>query len=48
MVQDRHVSIPFDIVYLWVFRHQVVNDTENEVLHLGIGKVKDYLRTATS
>ena len=48
MVQDRHVSIPFDIVYLRIFRHQVVNDTEDEVLHLGIGKVEDHLRTATS
>ena len=48
MVQNRHVGIPFDIVYLGIFRHQVVDDAEHEVLHLGIAQVEHHLCAATS
>ena len=47
MVQDAHIGVPFDIIDLRVCCHQVVDDTEYEVLHLGIGEIKNDLCTAT-
>ena len=48
MIQNGHVGIPLDIVYLRVFRHEVVNDGEHEVLHLGVREVEYQLRTTTT
>ena len=48
MVLHRHVGIPLDVVNLWVFRHEVVNDAEHEVLYFGVAEVEDDLRATTS
>ena len=48
MVHDSHIGIPFDIVYLRIRSHQIVNYTEYEVLHGRIGEVEHHLRTAAS
>ena len=48
VVHDSHIGIPFDIVYLRIRSHQIVNNTEHEVLYGRIGKVEHHLRTAAS
>ena len=47
MVQDGHVGIPLDIVYLRIFAHQIIHHTHNKVLHLGIAQVEYQLCAAT-
>ena len=48
MIHDGHIGIPFDIVDLRILGHQVIDDGENEVLHLGISHIEHHLRAATS
>ena len=48
MVEDGHIGVPLDIVDLRIFRHEVVDDGEDEVLHLGIGHVEHELGAATT
>ncbi len=48
MVCDVHVRIPLDIIEVGILLHEVVNDTEHEILHLGIAEVEHKLRAATS
>ena len=43
VIQDRHVGIPFNIVDLRVFCHEVINNREDKVLHFGIRHVEHHL-----
>ena len=48
MVHNGHVGIPLDIVYLGVFGHKIVDNTEYKVLYLGVAQIEYYLRASTS
>ena len=48
VVLDFHVGVPLYIVDFGIFRHQVVNHIEDEVLHLGVGEVEHHLCSATA
>ena len=48
VIQDRHIGIPLDIIYLRILGHEVINNREHKVLHLGITHVENELRTSTT
>ena len=47
MIQDRHIGIPFNIIYLRILGHEVIYNREHKVLHLRIAHVENELRTST-
>ena len=48
VIRDGHIGIPLDIVNVRIFHHQIVDNGEHEVLHLGVAQVEHHLRTASS
>ncbi len=47
MVHYRHIGVPLDIVYLRIFRHDVIHNLEHEILYGRIAQIKHYLCTST-
>ena len=48
MIHDRHIRIPFDVIYFRMFCHQIIHYTKNKILHLRIGQVEHHLRSASA
>ena len=48
MIQDRHIGIPFDVIYFGIVSHQFVHYVEHEILYLRITQVEYHLSTSPS